>query len=242
MPSAASDEVAVLLLADVAPAYLLWGWLNMVRGPRALKGTRSLRFAKVLGSGFDGGFGVRPSRSRQGLFALFGDAAAADEFAENSAVVARYRARCSELCIVKLRAWSSRGSWDGCRLHAGAPAPAAGPIAALTRASIALRKAPAFWRYAPAAQSALDTAPGCQLAVGLGEAPLLRQATFTIWDSVSAMDAYARSGAHQNAIQAAYGNQYFSESLFARFVILGLHGNWKGRMYPLAAKASDGLA
>jgi heme-degrading monooxygenase HmoA len=143
---------------------------------------------------------------------------------------------------VKLRAWSSRGTWDGCQLQAGAPAPAAGPIAALTRASIALRKAPAFWRYAPAAQSALDTAPGCQLAVGLGEAPLLRQATFTIWDSVSAMDAYARSGAHQNAIQAAYGNQYFSESLFARFVILGLHGNWKGRMYPLAAKASDGLA
>lgn len=230
----------MLLLADVAPAHLLWGWLNMVRGPGALQGTAGLRFAKVLGSGFDGGFGVRPSKSRQGLFAVFGDPAAADGFADHSALVARYRERCSELCIVKLRAWSSRGTWDGHRLNSGAPAPVAGPIAALTRASIALRKAPAFWRYAPAAQLALESAPGCHLAVGLGEAPFLRQATFSIWDNVVAMDAYARSGAHQNAIQAAQANRYFSESLFARFLIVSLQGRWKGRTYPLAAEPLDG--
>ena len=53
MQSAVSEEVAVLLLADVAPVHRLWGWLNIARGPRALRGTSCLRFAKVLGSGFD---------------------------------------------------------------------------------------------------------------------------------------------------------------------------------------------
>ena len=86
-------------------------------------------------------------------------------------------------------------------------------------------------RYAPAAQSALDHTQGCQLAVGLGEAPLLRQATFTLWDSVSHMDAYARSGAHLTAIQAAAKHGYFFESMFARFRPLTLSGQWKGKHY-----------
>ena len=241
MQSAVSEEVAVLLLADVAPAHRLWGWLNIARGPRALRGTSCLRFAKVLGSGFDGGFGLRPSKSRQGLFAVFSNRAAADEFADHSALVASYRARCAELCTVKLRAWSSRGSWDGHTLSPSAEPPPTGTMAALTRASIYLRKAPDFWRYAPAAQIALESARGCQLAVGLGEAPFLRQATFSIWDDVASMDAYARSGAHLDAIKAAHQQQYFTESMFVRFALLGMHGIWKGRRYLIDAAALNGV-
>jgi len=240
--SALSDEVAVVLLADVAPASLLWGWSNLVRGPRALRGTPGLRFAKVLGSGFEGGFGLRPSKSCQGWFTVFSNAAAADEFADRSALVTAYRARSAELCTVKLRAWSCRGSWDGQTLAPSAHPPPTGPMAALTRASISLRKAPSFWRNAPAAQSALDAASGCRLAVGLGEAPLLRQVTFSVWDNVASMDAYARSGAHLDAIRAAHQNQYFWESMFARFVLLGIQGTWKGHTYAMSTLASPPAA
>jgi heme-degrading monooxygenase HmoA len=69
------------------------------------------------------------------------------------------------------------------------------------------------------------------LAVGLGEAPFVRQATFTIWDSVADMNAYARSGAHLEAIQEAAQNDYFSESMFARFVPLQVQGQWHGKVY-----------
>jgi spheroidene monooxygenase len=69
------------------------------------------------------------------------------------------------------------------------------------------------------------------MAVGLGEAPFFRQATFSMWDSVNAMNAYARSGAHLEAIQAAQKNGYFSESMFARFVPLKVHGQWRGKHY-----------
>jgi heme-degrading monooxygenase HmoA len=76
----------------------------------------------------------------------------------------------------------------------------------------------------------------------LGEAPFLRQATFSVWDDVAAMDAYARSGAHLDAIRAAQHKHYFSESLFARFVVLGMRGTWKGRTYASEPQFAHGLA
>lgn len=226
-----SDQVSVMLLADIAPKYRLWGWSRIVKGPQALRGQKQLRFAKVMGSGYEGGFGLRPSASRQGLFAVFNTREAADDFIDQSELVRGYRQRANECCIVALRTWSCRGTWDNNALDVTAKAPVHGPVAALTRASIALGKAPAFWSYAPAAQDSLDTAAGCQLAVGLGEAPFLRQATFTLWDSVAAMDAYARTGAHLEAIKAAAHNRFFSESMFARFVPIRMEGTWKGRHY-----------
>jgi spheroidene monooxygenase len=82
---------------------------------------------------------------------------------------------------------------------------------------------------APAAQRAIETAPGCRLAVGLGEAPLLRQATFSVWDNAVAMEAYARQGAHRDAARAAHVGQHFTESMFVRFAIESLTGCWKGQ-------------
>jgi len=57
---------------------------------------------------------------------------------------------------------------------------------------------------------------------------VLRQATLSLWQSQSDMDAYARSGAHLAAIHAAYDGRYFSESMFVRFVPLDMQGQWKG--------------
>ena len=110
-----------------------------------------------------------------------------------------------------------------------AQADAGAPVAALTRASIRPSRALAFWRHSPASEAALAGAPGCRLAVGLGEAPVLRQATFSLWSDTAAMDAYARSGAHQEAIRASYAGDYFSESMFVRFVPLAVSGQWQGR-------------
>jgi spheroidene monooxygenase len=45
------------------------------------------------------------------------------------------------------------------------------------------------------------------------------------------MNAYARTGSHLAAIQAAQKNCYFSESMFARFVPLKVQGQWMGKHY-----------
>ena len=226
-----SDQTIVVVLADIAPASVLWGWARIVKGPQSFLALDGVRFAKVLGSGYGGGFGLRPSSTRQGLFLVFHTQLAVRDFLQHSALMHSYRERARELCVVTLRTWSCRGSWDGTALDLTTDKPDTGPIAALTRASIQVRKASAFWNHAPSSQAALEEVPGIRLAVGLGEAPFLRQATFTVWDSVQHMDAYARSGAHLEAIKAAAQNDYFSESMFARFVPLSIEGQWKDRRY-----------
>lgn len=223
-----SADVSVLLLLQLRPAALGWGWSRVALGERPLRDLPGLRFARALGSGHDGGFGLRPSLTRQGLFACFDSLHAADAFVAGERVRA-YRDHARELLVVTLRATSCRGHWDGQVIGVGAPGVAPGePLAALTRAAIRPAAAAAFWARAPAAQAGLESAPGCRLAAGLGEAPLLRQATFSLWNSVAAMDAYARSGAHAAAIADAHRLGFFAESMFVRFRPLALQGVWKG--------------
>jgi spheroidene monooxygenase len=223
----AHDDVAVLLLACMAPGARLWGWSRIVLGAWPLRGVPGLRFAKALGSGHGGGFGLRPSLSRQGLFAVFDAQAAADAFVA-SAVIESYRAHAEELCLLKLRAISCRGRWGGQTIGVQAAAAAGGAVASLTRASIRPHKARRFWAHSPSAEEALRRADGCLLAVGLGEAPLLRQATFSLWRDQAAMDVYARGGAHGQAIRGALREGWFSESMFVRFAPLSISGRWQG--------------
>lgn len=230
-PAAATDVEVVVLLADIRPSSRLWGYGRFVFGRGAVRRQPGVRFAKVLGSGFDGGFGLKPSASRQGLLCLFDTGVAARQFLEDSPLVQAYRDHADEYLEVRLRPYSCRGSWDGVRFEPSVPPPVQGPIAGLTRASIRPRLARQFWSKAPPAERSLDGASGCVLAAGLGEAPLLRQATFTVWDSVASMDAYARTGAHLEAIRASREGNYFSESMFVRFVPEGLRGTWKGRSH-----------
>jgi hypothetical protein len=223
-----SRDVAVLLLVDYDGSSLLWGLARFPFGRFGMGRVAGLRFYKILGSGVDGGFWVKPSWTRQGLFCVFDGDAAADAFLK-SPLVAAYKAHAREFATVKLDPFSVRGSWGGFAPKPSIDAPAAGPLAALTRASIRPAKAAQFWRQSPPSEVQLQQAKGVELAVGLGEAPVFRQATFSLWASVADMDAYARSGAHQEAVKRSYGGNFFSEAMFVRFVPRELTGTWKGR-------------
>lgn len=232
----APGSAAVLLMHRVQPSAVPWLLSRLVRGPSLLQAVDGLRFAKVLGSGRRGGFGLRPGWDCQGVFAVFDSLEQAHDFAFISDTAQAYAQRAVEGFGAVLQVCSARGAWSGERLLATARAPAPGlPVAALTRASIRPAHAAAFWRHSPPSELALERAPGCQLAVGLGEAPVLRQATFSLWDSQAAMDAYARHGPHHAAIAASVRGGWFSESLFARFVPVRVRGNWQGRVLDLRA-------
>jgi hypothetical protein len=228
--------VAVLLMSRLRPAHVPWAVWRLARGAASLGPVPGMRFARVLGSGRQGGFGLKPGLDCQGVFAGFDDLHSAQRFVSESSAARDYGARAIEGFAAVLVASSARGSWGGQRMAAGLPAPLPGqPIAALTRAAIRPRQLMRFWRHSPPAEAQLAQAPGCRLAVGLGEAPLLRQATFSLWDSVAAMDAYARQGSHQRAIEASLGGSYFSEWMFVRFVPVSVQGQWHGRSLAGAA-------
>ncbi|MFM7658631.1 MAG: spheroidene monooxygenase [Burkholderiaceae bacterium] len=222
---------ALLLLARVRPAYWPWSWGRLAFSRWFPDQSPGLKFIKTLGSGRGGGFGLAPSASYQGVFCLFDELEQAQAFEAASTLCDHYRQRSDECVSMILQPASARGSWDGVSLQAGSAIPSNAPIAALTRASIRPSAAAAFWRYAPAAQAGLATAEGCELAIGLGEAPILRQATFSVWQNAAAMDAYARTGAHEEAIRAAWRHTFFSESMFVRFAPLSMRGTWNGQSY-----------
>lgn len=227
--AAGLPTLAVLLMTRVRKPAVPWALWRLVRGPSALLGVPGLRFARVLGSGRRGGFGLKPGLDCQGVFAMFDQLDAAQAFATSSPLAQAYRRHAAESFSAVLQAVSARGSWGGQGMAAATCTVAPDmPIAALTRASIRPTRALRFWRHSPPAEADLAQAPGCRLAVGLGEAPVLRQATFSLWDSAQAMDAYARSGAHQRAIRASYEGGYFSESMFVRFDPLSVTGQWQG--------------
>lgn len=225
------QPVATLILVDVAEGSRVWGYSRFVMGGFGTGNIAGLRMYKVLGSGHDGGFGLRPSPTRQGLFCVFDDDITARSFLAENPLVERYRSHAREFFSVRLHTYSCKGAWSGLSLPPVTDTPTLGPIAALTRASIKPAQAAAFWRKAPPAQADLEHAEGCLLAAGLGEAPLLRQATFSVWGGVDDMDRYARRGAHLDAIKAAHRHGFFSESMFARFVPVDMRGTYKGRVY-----------
>jgi hypothetical protein len=224
-------SVALLVLADMRADARLWAWSRLVLGTAALLRQPGVRFAKVLGSGAGGGFGLAPSGTHRGLFLVFDDELHAREFIDHSTLLQGYRRHARELCHALLRAYSSKGSWDGAAMSISADEPQTGPMAALTRASIKPTLALPFWRLSPPAEVDLKKSAGCLLAAGLGEAPLVRQATFSLWSSTAAMNDYARSGAHQTAIRTAYGGGYFTESMFVRFAPIEVRGIWQGRIH-----------
>ena len=106
-------------------------------------------------------------------------------------------------------------------------------MAALTRASIKRGIIPRFWRRVPDISAMIGTDPNVAFKAGFGELPLIDQITFSVWPSKSAMDGFARTGCHGDAIKAVRSGGWFSEELFARFTVLSDMGSWQGTS-PLA--------
>jgi len=218
----------------------LWG-IPASRLPRALlrmgldrahlRRTPGLRFGKLLGTGSGRTFRVGDADpGRWGLLATWDSAEAAASF-EAGPTARAWSALCRERLRVDLRPLSSRGRWSRRRPFGDpTPAPHAGPVAAVTRARIAASKALTFWRAVPPVSADLHRSPGLRLAVGIGEAPVGLQGTFSLWDSAAALTDFAHHrGPHAEAVRRTAEVGWYAEELFARFAVLSVEGTFDGR-------------
>ena len=85
--------VVVVVLVNTLSEHKTWAWMRMVQGPTALREIPGLCFAKVMGSGHGGGFGLRPSATHQGLITMFDHADQAQAFLAGPVV---------QVCIITL--------------------------------------------------------------------------------------------------------------------------------------------
>ncbi|MBC6989825.1 spheroidene monooxygenase [Hymenobacter sp. BT491] len=231
MPS----PLTTLTLFGLAPGNVRWGLAQMGTSPPQLQRVPGLRFFKLFGSGKGQGFGLTPNFHRYGMMAVWESEEAAAAFFGGHALYQKYERRCQEIWTAYLAPLRSHGLWDGVnpfeyQAEAMAKDSADGPVAVLTRASIRLLKAPRFWKFVPQTSTALAEASGLLASIGLGELPLVRQATFSLWESAEAMQQYAYRGPlHREVIQRTRAEQWYKEELFARFRVLKTEGTWNGQ-------------
>ena len=142
-----------------------------------------------------------------------------------------WAALAEETFRLDLRPIAARGRWSR-RSPFGDPTPVreSGPVAALTRARLSPARAARFWSAVPPVTAELHRSPGLRAAIGIGEAPLGLQGTFSLWESTAALRAFAhRTPAHVDVVARTAREGWYAEELFARFAVLGTAGTLDGR-------------
>jgi len=223
--------LVTLTLWGVPPVAVPAAMLRMALDRLHLRRTPGLRFAKLLGTGDGRTFTVRDADPLHwGLLAVWDDEGGAARF--GSGPTSRGWDRLArERLDVALRAIASRGRWSG-RQPFGDPVPRRvdGPVAALTRARVRTSRTRTFWRSVPAVSRDLHSVPGLRLAVGIGEAPIGLQGTFSLWESSAPLVEFAhRRAAHTDVVARTAREGWYTEELFARFEVLDVTGTFQGR-------------
>lgn len=205
-----------------------------------LRRDRGCTFAKLLGTGDGDTFASRDVDVRTwALVAVWQTPAALAAFERASPVSRGWARLAEERYRADLLALASRGRWSGAAPfastddHAGArwqPADATasrwtGPAAALTRARLRPARLRRFWAAVPPVAADLADARGLRLRLGIGEAPIGVQGTFSLWSSTRALTDFAyHAPGHRRAVARTPTEGWYAEELFARFAVLQTTG------------------
>ena len=186
---------------------------------------KNVSFHKSLGTGKGETFTPSDANALQwGLIALVNDI----EKFDTSFVVKRWRRISKSEFRAVLEPISSHGQWAGKEPFVATAKDWDGQVAAITRARIKWSQNVRFWRSVPPVTISLKSAPGLVAAIGIGEAPIGLQGTFSLWESAAAIRDFAYKGAaHQKAIADTSAYKWYSEELFARFAVHEVRGSIK---------------
>ena len=203
-------------------------------GRAVLRGTPGLRFAKLLGTGSARTFTPRDADLHHwAALTVWDDASSAEAWSSGRLASAWDRAS-HERLRVRMTPLAARGRWSRQEpfVAPGAPdeVPWTGPVAALTRARLRPSRALSFWRAVPPVVRELHGSPGLRLALGVGEAPIGTQGTFSLWRDADALVDFAyRSPGHRAAVQRTVSERWYAEELFARLAVHDVEGTYEGR-------------
>jgi hypothetical protein len=189
-----------------------------------LKGLPGISFIKMLGTGKGESFTPKDADpTRWGILVTINENQISN--LDKSFVIKSWQKICKKEYRIILKPISSHGFWSGEQPFLVEKFDWSGKIAAVTRARIVWRKNLIFWRAVPPVTESLHQSPGLLNAIGIGEAPIGLQGTFSVWkDAASLRDFAYKGAAHSEAIKATSAQQWYSEELFARFAVIEERG------------------
>ena len=206
--------------------YIPWAILHMGLDRLALARRSDVKFWKLLGAGKGETFTPRDADIlRWGLLVVVDK----DSEIANSKMIKRWKKKSQSQFSAQLSPISVNGAWSKKSPFDQIPKVTndwSGKVVAITRARIKWRKNVIFWNSVPPVTTSLHSSPGLISAIGIGEAPIGLQGTFSIWESGEAIKNFAYSGAaHKEAIKATHRHAWYAEEMFARFALIESRGS-----------------
>ncbi len=200
---------------------------HLATARRRLRRVPGLAFSRVLGTGRGADTGPSADLRRTGLFAVWDSEADLDRFL---AAAPQAWAQVAERYDVRLRGIGGHGTWRGVAVLAGLePGDDRGPIAVVTRADVRAAAWRRFRAAGPAVSAELQGAPGLLAVAGVGELPIGRLGTFSLWSRRRCADRLRPFAAARDVVRRTRAERWYGEELFARFEPFGASGTWDGR-------------
>jgi len=219
-----NSDVTVIYFWKIKPSKVGFALLRMALDRGALRRIKGVRFAKMLGTGKGETFTPRDADANRWGALIVIDRANL-EMLDNSKLINRWRANSISEVRYLLDPISSHGLWAKVNPFAYTTSQTDGEVIAITRARIKWFQNFRFWRAVPPVTQSLHSSPGLINTIGIGEAPIGLQGTFSHWRTGADLRNFAYKGAaHQDAIAATERHQWYAEELFARFAVRDIRG------------------
>ena len=219
------DKVVVAYFWKIEKKSLPFAFISMARDRGRLRKSRGVHFAKMLGTGTGENFTPSDADlSRWGALVVI-DEAQLDAIDNNPVIKGWNKQSKNEVRLV-LDPIAAHGLWSGSNPFDWSHTPAADvKVVAITRARIKWLQNFRFWSAVPPVSAELHQSPGLIAAIGIGEAPVGLQGTFSLWENGKALRDFAYKGqAHQKAIEATAQYNWYAEELFSRFAVRHVRG------------------
>jgi hypothetical protein len=192
---------------------------------RSLRNQSGIKFFKLLGTGKGETFTPLDANSKRWGILVTIDESQINNF-DNSSVIKGWRKIAISEYSAQLQPISSHGYWSKKQPFTPTIQNWNGKVVAITRARIKWLQNFKFWRAVPPVTKSLHESPGLISAIGIGEAPIGLQGTFSIWQDGASLREFAYKGAaHAKAITATAENNWYAEELFARFAVITESGS-----------------
>jgi hypothetical protein len=196
-----------------------FAFMQMAVGRRTARNIPGVSFAKLMGTGTGKTFTPSDADLKQWAILFVADDLSV---VDDSRFISSWKKRSIAVDKYLLNPISSHGEWSKRQpFEVSAPIKNDGPILAITRARLKWSQAIRFWRSIPPVVTDLHNSPGLLFSIGIGEAPIGLQGTFSVWQSGAALRDFAYKNApHRAAIEDTKRFDWYSEELFARFELV----------------------